>query len=109
MEQATVKYFTEAQIAILLGTPRAALRARRQRNNEAGRMAYGPPYEFHGADVVYPVAAFRRWCAEVPVEGGATRSNTPALPPCPLGDPLATASPDTEDQIIAELQALQAA
>lgn len=108
MEQTPAKYFTEAQIAVWLGMSRAALRAWRQRNSEAGRMAYGPPYEFHGTVAMYPVAAFRRWCAEVPVEGGATRPNAPALPPCPQGDPLASAAPDAEDRMIAELQALQA-
>lgn len=89
--------------------PRTEVRSWRVRNNEAGRIQYCPPYEYRGTDVVYPVADFRRWCVEVKVEGGILHSNLPTpLPPCPLGDPLATAPADADDDIIAELLAAQA-
>lgn len=71
-------FFTDAQIARMLGVNPVTVRQWRVKNKRAGCIQYGPPYEIHGSNVVYPKAQFRAWCAGVVVVGGVPQLNLPA-------------------------------
>lgn len=77
MEPMQQKHFSDVQIAIALGVRPTSVRRWRVKNKAAGYIKYGPPYEYRGSNVVYPIAAFRKWCAEVRVDGGVIHCNLP--------------------------------
>ena len=70
-------FFTDVQIAKMLGYNPVTLRQWRVKNKKLGEVRYGPPYEIRGGSVVYPKKAFREWCAGVQVVGGVPRVNLP--------------------------------
>lgn len=70
-------YYTDTQIAAMLGKNPATVRRWRVQNKRLGVIKYGPPYEFHGHNVVYPKQKFREWCAQVRVVGGVPKMNLP--------------------------------
>lgn len=69
--------FTDVQIAAMLGVHPVTARKWRKKNQEAGCIKFGPPYEYRGNNVVYPVKAFRAWCSQVRVVDGVPRINLP--------------------------------
>jgi hypothetical protein len=70
-------YFTDTQIASMLGVNPVTVRQWRVKNKRLGVIRYGPPYEFRGPQVVYPKPKFREWCAAVPIVNGVPRVNLP--------------------------------
>ena len=72
------KQFTDVQIAKMLGVNPVTVRQWRVKNKKLGQIKYGPPYEFHGNSVVYPVEKFRQWCSEIKVVNGVPQLNLPA-------------------------------
>lgn len=71
-------FFTDMQIARMLGVNAVTVRQWRVKNKKAGAIKHGPPYEYRGSQVVYPKVKFREWCAAVDVVGGVPRANLPA-------------------------------
>ena len=71
------EYFTDRQVATMLGYNPVTLRRWRVKNKQAGGIKYGPPYEFHGARVLYPKAGFYTWCRNVRVINGVPHINAP--------------------------------
>lgn len=84
-------FFRDTQIAAMLGVNPVTVRQWRVKNREAGRIQYGPPYEYRGRYVVYPKPAFRAWCAAVKVVDGVPHMNLPVSYPAATGTPLAGA------------------
>lgn len=79
-------HFTDLQIAVMLGYHPVTIRNWRKKNKVAGCIKFGPPYEYHGAKVLYPKDKFHQWCTQVTVVDGVPRMNLPvnapvALPP----------------------------
>lgn len=72
------QHFRDTQIARMLGVNPVTVRQWRVKNKRAGCIKYGPPYEIHGGDVVYPKEQFRQWCATRAVVGGVPQLNLPA-------------------------------
>jgi hypothetical protein len=76
-EQPLDEFFTDVQIAKMLGYNPVTLRQWRVKNKKLGEVRYGPPYEIRGGNVVYPKKSFREWCAGVKVIGGVPHVNLP--------------------------------
>jgi hypothetical protein len=71
-------YFTDTQIAKLLGVNPVTARQWRVKNKKLGELRYGPPYEITSdGHVRYPRSKFREWCAGVRVVGGVPHVNLP--------------------------------
>lgn len=70
-------YFTDVEIAQMLGRHEVTVRKWRAKNTRAGYIKYGPPYEYRDHNVVYPKQAFREWCAAVEVINGVPHLNLP--------------------------------
>lgn len=79
-------HFTDQQVAIMLGYHPVTIRTWRKKNKQAGCIKFGPPYEYHGANVLYPKDKFREWCAQVTVVDGVPRMNVPLNAPMVLPD-----------------------
>lgn len=77
-------YYTEAQVAALLGKHPVTVRKWRVKNKQIGLIKHGPPYEFRGHNVVYPKDKFRSWCSQVRVVDGVPRINLPITANVPL-------------------------
>lgn len=88
------KYFSDRQVALLLGMRTGSVRRWRQKNKAAGELKYGPPYEYRGANVVYPVEAFRRWCSQTTVKDGVVCWNMP------LSTPLVTTKAGADEAVV---------
>lgn len=71
------EYFTDAQLARMLGLNPVTLRKWRTKNKKLGVIKYGPPYEFHGPNVLYPAGKFREWCSQVRMVNGVPCMNLP--------------------------------
>lgn len=71
------EYFTDRQVAKLLGMNPTTLRRWRMKNKAAGGIKYGPPYEIHGSRILYPKARFYTWCSQVRVVDGVPHINAP--------------------------------
>lgn len=71
------EYVTDTQIAAMLGYNPVTVRKWRVKNTAAGCIKFGPPYEYRGPKVVYPMSGFRRWCSQVQVVNGVPRTNLP--------------------------------
>ena len=78
------EYFTDTQVAAMLGKHPVTVRKWRSKNTLAGCIKYGPPYEYRGQNVVYPVSLFRKWCASVQMINGVPHMNLPVDAPGPL-------------------------
>lgn len=70
-------FFSDVQIAAMLGRHPVTVRKWRKKNREAGCIKFGPPYEIHGNNIVYPKKGFRTWCAAVQVVDGVPCINLP--------------------------------
>lgn len=77
-------YYTEPQVAALLGVHPGSVRRWRSLNKKIGLIKHGPPYEFRGARVVYPKDRFQAWCTQVRKVGGVPRINLPITANVPL-------------------------
>ena len=86
LEISVAPAFTDVQVARMLGIHPVSVRRWRVKNGRAGCIKYGPPYEYRGYNVVYPVDKFRAWCAQVRVVGGVPRMNLPVTAIQPLPD-----------------------
>lgn len=82
--QLTPDYFTDEQIAVMLGKHPVTVRRWRSLNKQAGAIKYGPPYEYRGSRVVYPKEGFRQWCAQVVKVDGVPHINLPITATIPL-------------------------
>lgn len=71
------EFFTDEQVARMLGKHPVTVRKWRTKNKDLGVIQYGPPYEFRGHNVVYPKSQFYEWCAKVQVVDGVPRMNLP--------------------------------
>ncbi|OWT55258.1 hypothetical protein CEY11_21345 [Candidimonas nitroreducens] len=71
------RYYTTTDIAVWLGKHPVTIRSWRVRNAKAGFLKYGPPYEYRDGKVVYPVQAFRDWCAGHEVIDGVVHMALP--------------------------------
>lgn len=80
-----IEFYTDADIAKLLGVRAGTVRKWRVRNKQAGNRRLGPPYEFYGHRVVYPKAGFEAWVTGTTEQDGVVRHNRPP-----------TAAPDAE-------------
>ena len=70
-------HFKDTQIARMLGVNPVTVRQWRVKNKRAGCIRYGPPYEIHNGEVIYPKGAFRAWCQSRTVIGGVPQVNLP--------------------------------
>lgn len=70
-------FFTTPQVAVMLGVHVVTVRKWRTKNKDVGCIKFGPPYEFRGANVVYPKVGFRTWCSQVAMVDGVPRINLP--------------------------------
>lgn len=77
MAATEIKLFDAQQVARMLGVNPVTVRRWRTKNKAAGCIKYGPPYEYHGANVMYPAPAFSAWCSQVRMVGGVPRINLP--------------------------------
>lgn len=77
-------YFTDTQVAALLGVHPVSVRRWRTLNKKIGLIKHGPPYEFRGARVVYPKEGFRDWCSQVRKVNGVPSINLPVSSNIPL-------------------------
>lgn len=77
-------FFSDEQVARMLGLHPVTVRKWRGKNTKAGCIKFGPPYEYHGANVVYPKDQFSAWCGQVKVVGGVPRMNMPVGAPATL-------------------------
>lgn len=77
-------YFTTEQVAALLGKHPVSVRRWRSLNKKIGLIKHGPPYEFRGANVVYPKDKFHQWCTQLRVVDGVPRINLPVSANIPL-------------------------
>lgn len=71
------EFFTDRQVASLLGYNPVSLRRWRVKNKLAGAIVYGPPYVLRASRVLYPKQLFWQWCSKVKVEGGVPKMNLP--------------------------------
>jgi hypothetical protein len=71
------EHFKDTEIARMLGVNPVTVRQWRVKNKRAGALRYGPPYEIHSGEVVYPREQFRAWCQAVKVVGGVPQLNLP--------------------------------
>lgn len=71
------EYVSDVQIAAMLGYHPVTVRKWRKKNTDAGCIKYGPPYEYRGPKVVYPMSGFRTWCSQVRIVNGVPRVNLP--------------------------------
>lgn len=78
------EYFSDAQVAAMLGVHPVTVRKWRVKNTEAGCIKFGPPYEYRGPNVVYPKPDFATWCAQVRMVDGVPRINLPINATIPL-------------------------
>jgi hypothetical protein len=57
-------FLSTGYVAGVLGVRARTVRQWREWNDQAGRIAYGPPYARHGdGRAWYPQEAFNHWCA----------------------------------------------
>jgi hypothetical protein len=70
-------HFTELQVAAMLGYHPVTIRKWRVKNTNAGCIKFGPPYEYHGRNVLYPKDQYRAWFNHVEVIDGVPRMNAP--------------------------------
>lgn len=70
-------YFTDTQVAAMLGSHPVTMRKWRTKNKAFGAIKFGPPYEYRGSRVVYPKEKFRAWCSQVQLVDGVPRFNLP--------------------------------
>lgn len=77
-------YFTDSQVAAMLGIHPVTVRKWRGKNKVYGAIKFGPPYEYRGPKVVYPKAAFRTWCSQIRLVDGVPRINLPISATIPL-------------------------
>lgn len=77
-------FFTDVEIARMLGKNPVTVRKWRTRNTKVGCIKYGPPYEYHGPNVVYPKDKFSAWCTQVKMIGGVPHMNAPIDANIPL-------------------------
>lgn len=85
------EYFTDYQVAAMLGKHPVTVRKWRVKNTEAGCIKFGPPYEYRGPNVVYPKQDFATWCTQVRMVDGVPHINLPinATIPLPQADAVA--------------------
>lgn len=83
-EPAISQFFTDVQVARMLGKNPVTVRKWRVKNTKVGCIKYGPPYEYHGSNVVYPKDKFSAWCSAVEIVGGVPRMNMPVKSPAEL-------------------------
>ncbi len=84
-------FFTDLQVAALLGRNPVTVRKWRVKNKEAGCIKFGPPYEYRGPNVVYPKDKFAAWCKQVRMVNGVPCMDMPVTSVIPL--PPATVIP----------------
>lgn len=87
--------YTTKQVAFMLGLTDVSVRRWRVKNKQVGMIKYGPPYEYHGAAVVYPKEGFTRWCTQLRMVNGAPHINLPITADVALPRP-STAQPEAE-------------
>lgn len=84
LDQHDPDFYTDVQIAKLLGKNPVTVRKWRVKNKELGMIKYGPPYEFRGPNVVYSKRAFATWCGQVQMVNGVPCINLPISATIPL-------------------------
>lgn len=77
-------FYTDVEIAAMLGVHPVTVRKWRKKNVPLGCIKHGPPYEYRGANVVYPKDKFSTWCSQVRIVGGVPRINLPISATIPL-------------------------
>lgn len=95
------KFFTDVQVAAMLGLNPVTVRKWRAKNKKLGLIKYGPPYEFRGPNVVYPKDRFSTWCSQVQMVGGVPRVNLPISATIPLPDPEGITRPALGADVVA--------
>lgn len=84
MAQPEINLFDAQQIARMLGVNPVTVRKWRTKNKTAGCIKFGPPYEYHGSNVVYRADKFAAWCSQVKMVDGVPRINMPITATIPL-------------------------